>query len=66
MGLEKGGDVYNGNGQWNTIALRNAIVDQAEKDANAKKHFNYYGSLYDVNQITTGGVKMHHMLSYEN
>lgn len=47
---KQGGDVYNGNGQWNTIALRNAIVDQAGKDANEKKHFNYYGSLYDVNQ----------------
>ena len=47
---KQGGDVYNGNGQWNTIALRNAIVDQAGKATNEKKHFNYYGSLYDVNQ----------------
>ncbi|MEL0073076.1 MAG: hypothetical protein VW710_01370, partial [Flavobacteriaceae bacterium] len=47
---KQGGDVYNRNGQWNTISERNAIVDQAGKPENEKKTRKYYGSLYDVNQ----------------
>jgi len=47
---KQGGDVYNRNGQWNTISERNAIVDQSGKPENEKKTRKYYGSLYDVNQ----------------
>ncbi len=47
---KQGGDVYNRNGQWTTISERNAIVDQAGKDAADKKTTTYYASLYDVNQ----------------
>ena len=46
---KKGGDVYNKNAQWNTIAKRNIIVDQAGKPADQKKTVSYYESLYDTN-----------------
>lgn len=45
-----GGDVYNRNVQWNVIAGRAAIVDQAGKAASEKKTVTYYQSLYQVNQ----------------
>ena len=48
---KEGGDVYNKNAQWNTIAKRNAIVDQAGKPADQKKTVSYYESLYDTNQF---------------
>ncbi|MCL5245070.1 SusC/RagA family TonB-linked outer membrane protein [Cellulophaga sp. 20_2_10] len=47
---KQGGDVYNRNGQWNTISERNVMVDQAGKADSEKKTRVYYGSLYDVNQ----------------
>lgn len=45
-----GGDIYNRNTQWNVIAGRAAIVDQAGKEAGEKKTTEYYQSLYQVNQ----------------
>ncbi|WP_086478393.1 SusC/RagA family TonB-linked outer membrane protein [Arenibacter amylolyticus] len=47
---KSGGDIYNKNAQWNTIAKRNVMVDQAGKPADQKKTVTYYESLYDVNQ----------------
>ena len=47
---KNGGDVYNRNVQWNTIANRSAIVDQAGKAEADKKTVNYYASLYNVNE----------------
>ena len=47
---KSGGDIYNKNAQWNTIAKRNVMVDQAGKPADQKKAVTYYESLYDVNQ----------------
>jgi len=49
--IKKGGDVYNQNGQWLTRDNRHAMVDQAGKPASEKKTFDYYQSLYDVNQV---------------
>eukprot|EP01013_Petalomonas_cantuscygni_P016813 TRINITY_DN33878_c0_g1_i1.p1 TRINITY_DN33878_c0_g1~~TRINITY_DN33878_c0_g1_i1.p1 ORF type:complete len:1034 (-),score=-30.23 TRINITY_DN33878_c0_g1_i1:1531-4632(-) len=46
---KQGGDVYNKNAQWNTIAKRNVIVDQSGKSADEKKTVSYYESLYDTN-----------------
>lgn len=48
---KNGGDVYNKNAQWNTIAKRNVMVDQTGKPANEKKTVTYYESLYDTNQF---------------
>lgn len=48
---KKGGDIYNKNAQWNTIAKRNVIVDQTGKPADQKKTVTYYESLYDTNQF---------------
>jgi len=45
-----GGDIYNRNVQWNTIANRSAIVDQSGKADADKKTVDYYASLYNVNQ----------------
>ncbi len=45
-----GGDIYNRNTQWNVIAGRSAIVDQAGKAEANKKTTLYYQSLYQVNQ----------------
>jgi len=45
-----GGDIYNRNVQWNTIANRSAIVDQSGKAEADKKTVDYYASLYNVNQ----------------
>ncbi|KJF42584.1 SusC/RagA family TonB-linked outer membrane protein [Draconibacterium sediminis] len=45
-----GGDIYNRNTQWNVIAGRSAIVDQAGKAESDKKTTLYYQSLYAVNQ----------------
>jgi hypothetical protein len=45
-----GGDIYNRNTQWNVIAGRSAIVDQAGKAEADKKTTLYYQSLYQVNQ----------------
>ncbi|MEN8117277.1 MAG: SusC/RagA family TonB-linked outer membrane protein [Bacteroidota bacterium] len=47
---KNGGDVYNRNVQWNTIANRSAIVDQADKAESEKKTTKYYQSLYNVNE----------------
>jgi hypothetical protein len=47
---KNGGDVYNRNVQWNTIANRSAIVDQAGKPEDQKKTTKYYQSLYNVNE----------------
>ncbi len=47
---KQGGDIYNKNNQWNTIANRSAIVDQAGKADNEKKTTDYYASLYHVNE----------------
>ncbi|WP_167619775.1 SusC/RagA family TonB-linked outer membrane protein [Maribellus sediminis] len=44
-----GGDIYNRNVQWNVIAGRSAIVDQAGKPEDEKKTTLYYQSLYQVN-----------------
>ncbi len=46
---KNGGDIYNRNTQWNVIAGRSAIVDQAGKPENEKKTTLYYQSLYQVN-----------------
>lgn len=54
---KQGGDVYNKNGQWNTIANRNAIVDQTGKPENEKKTTNYYASLYDTNDYNSFWVE---------
>ena len=47
--VKHGGDIYNRNTQWNVIAGRAAIVDQAGKPASEKKTTLYYQSLYQVN-----------------
>ncbi len=47
---KNGGDIYNRNVQWNTIAGRSAIVDQAGKAEADKKTTTYYQSLYNVNE----------------
>lgn len=47
---KNGGDIYNRNVQWNTIAGRSAIVDQAGKAEADKKTTKYYQSLYNVNE----------------
>ncbi|WP_347922912.1 SusC/RagA family TonB-linked outer membrane protein [Pontimicrobium sp. SW4] len=49
--IKKGGDIYNQNGQWLTRDNRHAMVDQAGKPAAQKKTYDYYQSLYDVNQV---------------
>ena len=54
---KQGGDVYNKNGQWNTIAKRNVIVDQSGKSADQKKTVSYYESLYDTNNYTSFWVE---------
>jgi len=54
---KQGGDVYNRNNQWNTINLRSAIVDQAGKPDDEKKAYDYYQSLYDVNQTNAYWVE---------
>tara|TARA_R110002051_G_scaffold320565_1_gene406125 strand:- start:9100 stop:12204 length:3105 start_codon:yes stop_codon:yes gene_type:complete len=54
---KQGGDVYNKNGQWNTIAKRNVIVDQTGKPADEKKTVSYYESLYDTNNYTSFWVE---------
>ncbi len=46
---KNGGDIYNRNTQWNVIAGRSAIVDQAGKADDKKKTTDYYQSLYYVN-----------------
>jgi len=46
-----GGDIYNRNVQWNVIAGRSAIVDQAGKAESEKKTTDYYQSLYAVNDM---------------
>ena len=47
---KNGGDIYNRNVQWNTIANRSALVDQAGKPEDQKKTTKYYQSLYNVNE----------------
>jgi len=49
--IKSGGDIYNQNGQWLTRDNRSKMVDQAGKPASEKKTFDYYQSLYDVNQV---------------
>ena len=46
---QKGGDIYNRQGQWLTRDNRNAIVDQAGKAEGDKKSASYYQGLYDTN-----------------
>ena len=47
---KNGGDIYNRQGQWLTRDNRNAIMDQAGVPEGEKKTYDYYQSLYDVNQ----------------
>ncbi len=54
---KQGGDVYNLNNQWNTIKNRSAMVDQYGKPDSEKKAYDYYQSLYDVNQTNAFWVE---------
>jgi len=49
--IKSGGDIYNQNGQWLTRDNRHVMVDQAGKADGDKKTYDYYQSLYDVNQV---------------
>jgi TonB-linked SusC/RagA family outer membrane protein len=54
---QKGGDIYNRQGQWLTRDNRNAIVDQAGKAEADKKTYSYYQGLYDTNNTNAQWVE---------
>lgn len=49
LDIKKGGDVYNGKGQWITRDLRNGIMDQSGVAQEDKKAYDYWVNFYDVN-----------------
>lgn len=54
---KQGGDVYNRTRQWLYRDLRHGDVDMAGKPGNEKKTFDYYQSLYNVNNISSSFVE---------
>ncbi|MFO8236077.1 MAG: SusC/RagA family TonB-linked outer membrane protein [Bacteroidales bacterium] len=52
-----GGDVYNRTRQWLYRDNRAGDLDQYGKPENAKKTYDYYSSLYNVNRITSEFVE---------
>ena len=54
---QKGGDIYNRQGQWLTRDNRSAIVDQAGKTVGNKKVYDYYQGLYDTNNTNAYWVE---------
>ena len=54
---QKGGDIYNRQGQWLTRDNRNAMVDQAGKAEADKKTYSYYQGLYDTNNTNAQWVE---------
>ncbi len=54
---KQGGDVYNRTRQWLYRDHRAGAVDQYGKAPKAKKTYDYYSSLYNVNKITSEFVE---------
>jgi TonB-linked SusC/RagA family outer membrane protein len=54
---KQGGDVYNRTRQWLYRDHRAGAVDQYGKAPNAKKTYDYYSNLYNVNKITSEFVE---------
>lgn len=54
---QEGGDVYNRSRQWLYRDHRAGEVDQYGKPENAKKTYDYYSNLYNVNRISSEFVE---------
>lgn len=49
--VKNGGDIYNARSEWITRDNRNGIEDMYGVDASKKKTYDYFQSIYNVNQI---------------